>query len=76
MKLNFNKTLVTSLVTTASLLLGCVDNEKDFYDPTYRAKNPMGEIVAPEGFDWLLTSPVKLTINVSDEGGDRYYYVT
>lgn len=75
MKLNFNKTLPTSLVITVSLLLGCVDNEKDFYDPTYRAKNPMGEIVAPEDFDWLLTSPVKLTVNVSDEGGDRYYYV-
>ena len=75
MKLNFNKAAAISIVSAASLLVGCVDSEKDFYDPTYRAKNPMGDIVAPEGFDWAMTSTVKLTVNANDELGGQYYYV-
>ena len=75
MKQSLSKTLAISFIATAAIFVGCVDSEKDFYDSSFRAKNPMGDILAPDGSDWQLSTAVKLTVNAADEYSGKYYYV-
>ena len=56
MKINFRESLAATLIVSGVVFSSCVDSDKNFYDPNYRAQNPMGNISAPNGFDWLLFS--------------------
>ena len=40
--------------------VGCVDDNKDLYDPTITADNPL-DITAPDGFDWSTTNTIRLS---------------
>lgn len=60
-------------ITIVSALFSCVDSDKNFYDPSYRTPNPMGdEFVAPNGFDWSTTTTT--TVNVEADNEDAQYY--
>lgn len=66
-----------SLVLNAFFCLiffaGCIDGERDLYDPTYQTENPL-EISAPDGFDWKTTNSVKLNVEADDEYDGTYFY--
>ncbi|MEG1564014.1 MAG: LruC domain-containing protein [Bacteroides sp.] len=75
MRLQIKKNFLISLITIATIATACVESDKDLYDPNYRAKNPMEEVVAPEGFDWKLSSTIALIVNVDDAFNGQYFYV-
>lgn len=63
-------------IAMASLVSGCVDQDKDFYDGTSRTSNPMGDdFVAPDNFDWSAVTTSKVTVNANDEFNGQYFYV-
>ena len=66
MKINFRESLAATLIVSGVVFSSCVDSDKNFYDPNYRAQNPMGNISAPNGFDWLLFSSINLNVKVND----------
>ena len=53
--------------------VGCVDDNKDLYDPTITADNPL-DITAPDGFDWSTTNTIRLSVEANDEYSGQYYY--
>ena len=53
--------------------VGCVDDNKDLYDPTITADNPL-DITAPDGFDWSTTNTIRLSVEANDEYNGQYYY--
>lgn len=53
--------------------VGCVDDNKDLYDPTITAVNPL-DITAPDGFDWSTTNTIRLSVEANDEYSGQYYY--
>lgn len=75
MKLNFNKTVAISLVATASLLFGCVDNEKDLFDAEkvkemYQNSFPVKDI--DPNMDWKTTAEANVNITVNEDLGTDY----
>lgn len=75
MKLNSGKALAITLLATSTLFTNCVEDNKDLYDPTFETDNPMGDLEAPEGFDWSTIGTVKVSVEVSDEFNGQYYYL-
>lgn len=75
MKLKIKEAATVSFLAFAATVTSCVESEKDLYDSTFRSPSPMGEIVAPDGFDWQLSSTIHLTVKVNDEFQGAYYYV-
>ena len=75
MKRNQTKWSVSFLIlmAVAVILSGC--QEKDYYDPTYKTENPMGDIQGPDGFKWKTTLSVPVTVKVNDEMVGEYYYL-
>lgn len=62
-------------IAIASTLSGCVDSEKDLYNPSYQTGNPMGDgFAAPDGFDWSTTTTKTVSVEVKDEFDGQYYY--
>lgn len=55
-------------------LVGCVDDNKDLYDPTITADNPL-DITAPDGFDWSTTNTIRLSVEANDEYNGQYDYI-
>ncbi len=55
-------------------LVGCVDDNKDLYDPTITANNPL-DITAPDGFDWSTTNTIRLSVEANDEYNGQYDYI-
>mgnify|MGYP000951136410 FL=1 len=74
MKINFRESLAATLIVSGVVFSSCVDSDKNFYDPNYRAQNPMGNISAPNGFDWLLFSSINLNVKVNDTFNGQYHY--
>lgn len=54
--------------------VGCVDDNKDLYDPTITADNPL-DITAPDGFDWSTTNTIRLSVEANDEYNGQYDYI-
>lgn len=55
-------------IAIVSMLFGCVDSEKDLYDPSFKTANPMGDgFAAPDGFDWNMTTTSNINIEVDDD---------
>src|SRR5574344_1815671 len=55
-------------------LVGCVDDNKDLYDPTITADNPL-DITAPDGFDWSTTNTIRLSVEANDAYNGQYDYI-
>lgn len=62
-------------IAIGSTFTGCVDSEKDLYNPSYQTGNPMGDgFAAPDGFDWSTTTTKTVSVEVKDEFEGQYYY--
>lgn len=62
-------------IAIGSTFIGCVDSEKDLYNPSYQTGNPMGDgFAAPDGFDWSTTTTKTVSVEVKDEFDGQYYY--
>lgn len=62
-------------IAIGSTFIGCVDSEKDLYNPSYKTGNPMGDgFAAPDGFDWSTTTTKTVSVEVKDEFDGQYYY--
>ncbi|WP_303012787.1 LruC domain-containing protein [uncultured Bacteroides sp.] len=68
--------LLILIAATGGILFGCVDSEKDLYNPSYKTPNPMGDgFAAPDGFGWSTITTKNVTIEVKDEEGGLYPYI-
>ena len=70
--MNKNSYFMTSLLALA--LAAC---ETDVYNPeAVRPNRPLGaDVVAPEGFDWKMTSETRLSVDVTDIYDAQYEYL-
>ncbi len=66
---------ITWLFIAAVSAIGCMETDKDYYDPDLRFPNPLGEISAPTGFNWNTSAILKLNVHVNDTHNGQYYYV-
>lgn len=70
-----NRLFYFVLAGTLAFALGAC--ETDVYNPdAVRPDSPLGaDVVAPEGFDWKMTSEVQLSVDVTDSYDARYEYL-
>lgn len=65
--------LFLMLIMVAVTFSSC--EEKNYYDPSYKKNNPLGDIEGPAGFDWKTTRSIPITVKVNDEELGAYHYL-
>lgn len=68
-----NFVIVFFVICLSLVVHSCINEEKNFYDPTYKTPNPL-EITAPEGFNGQTVSSIKIRVDVNDEFDGAYDY--
>ena len=68
---------ISSLILTGMSVLVLGACETDVYNPeAVRPNRPLGaDVVAPEGFDWKMTSETRLSVDVTDLYNAQYDYL-
>ncbi|WP_321331143.1 LruC domain-containing protein [uncultured Bacteroides sp.] len=74
MKITPKQIITIALLALTTAFSSCVDSEKDLYDPTVTTENPLGDLSAPNGFDFSTTSTINVNVDVNDEFDGQYYY--
>lgn len=74
MKITAKQAIAIMLLAQSTAFISCIDSEKDVYDSSIKTENPLGDLSAPNGFDFSTTVTSKVTVDVNDEYSGQYYY--
>ncbi|WP_071146404.1 LruC domain-containing protein [Bacteroides ihuae] len=74
MKITAKQAIAIVLLAQSTAFISCIDSEKDVYDSSIKTENPLGDLSAPNGFDFSTTVTSKVTVDVNDEYSGQYYY--
>jgi LruC domain-containing protein len=74
MKITAKQAIAIVLLAQSTAFISCIDSEKDVYDSSIKTENPLGDLSAPDGFDFSTTVTSNVTVDVNDEYSGQYYY--